>query len=109
MKPDYLEVVGKPGYTSGNVSIYFKDKNALFIGDSAIFRHGKPITDDVFAENIGKAKNSLEKIKEYSPVAVFPSQASLVLLAINIKICVKILPQNPRLFFLKALNIFPIQ
>lgn len=41
MDIDFLEVIGTPGYTMDNVSIYFRDKNSLFVGDSIIIKRNK--------------------------------------------------------------------
>ncbi len=73
MSIDFLEIIDTPGYSMDNISIYFKDKNSIFVGDSIIIKRNKLKIDNMFTQNIEMAKASLTKIKEFCPVNIFPS------------------------------------
>jgi len=73
MDIDFLEIIDTPGYSMDNISIYFKDKNSIFVGDSIIVKRNKFKIDKMFTQNMEMAKASLNKIKEFCPVNIFPS------------------------------------
>ncbi len=75
---NFLEIIDTPGYTVNSVSIYSKEKNSIFIGDAAYSKKNKLKIDQMFVSNIKEANNSLEKIKSYAPVYVFPSHGGAV-------------------------------
>lgn len=76
MDIDFLEVIGTPGYTMDNVSIYLRDKNSLFVGDSIIIKRNKIKLDSMFTQNMQMARSSLDKIKEFCPAILFPSHGN---------------------------------
>ncbi len=76
MDIDFLEVIGTPGYSMDNVSIYFRDKNSLFVGDSVIIKRNKIRLDSMFTQNMQMAQSSLIKIKEFCPAILFPSHGT---------------------------------
>lgn len=76
MELDFLEVIGTPGYSADNVSIYFSDKNSLFVGDSITIKRKKIKLDSMFTQNMEIARASLTKIKEFCPVILFPSHGN---------------------------------
>ena len=76
MDIDFLEVIGTPGYSMDNVSIYFKDKNSIFVGDSLTIKRNKIKLDSMFTQNMEMARSSLTKIKNFCPVIIFPSHGA---------------------------------
>ena len=70
---DGFEKIDTPGYTDGNVSIYYHDKNALFTGDAAYVKKGKLYFDPMFVKSEKLAEESLSKIEKMRPVYIFPS------------------------------------
>ncbi len=73
MEINFLEVMDTPGYTMNNISIYFKDRNSIFVGDSLIMKHNKMKLDSMFTQNMEMARASINKIKGFCPVLIFPS------------------------------------
>lgn len=76
MEIDFLEIIDTPGYTMNNVSIYFKEKDSIFVGDSLTISHNKIKIDSMFTQNIEMARNSIAKIKNLCPVIIFPSHGT---------------------------------
>lgn len=73
MEMDFIEVIDTPGYTMNNVSLYFKEKNSIFVGDSLIIKRSKIKLDSMFTQNMEMARESITKIKNFCPVTIFPS------------------------------------
>jgi glyoxylase-like metal-dependent hydrolase (beta-lactamase superfamily II) len=73
MDIDFLEVIGTPGYSMDNVSIYLKDRNSIFVGDALVVRRHKIKLDAMFTQNMEIAENSIAKIKSFCPVTIFPA------------------------------------
>lgn len=65
-----FEVIYTPGHTKDSICIYFKDENAMFVGDF-IFKDGIGRID--LGGNIFDMKNSIDKIAKYNPdIVIYP-------------------------------------
>lgn len=65
-----FDIIRNPGHTSDSVSIYFKEDKNLFSGDF-IFYHTIGRTD-LPTGNYNEMKKSIEKIKEYDIINIYP-------------------------------------
>jgi len=70
-------VIHTPGHTEGSVSIYLKDKRAIFIGDLARGKEGK-LTELPWAENWEKLKESLRRVLELKCKLICPSHGEVI-------------------------------
>lgn len=73
MELDFLEVIDTPGYSMDNVSLYYKEQNAIFVGDAFTIKRKKFKIDPMFTQNMEDARESLNKIKDLCPVTILPS------------------------------------
>lgn len=77
MELDFLGVIDTPGYSQDNVSLYYKDKNTVFVGDAFTIKRQKFKIDQMFTQNMEDARASMEKIKSLCPVTILPSHGEL--------------------------------
>lgn len=70
-------VIHTPGHTEGSVSIYLKDRRAVFIGDLARGKGGK-LTELPWAENWEQLKESLRRVLELKCKLICPSHGEVL-------------------------------
>ncbi|MCP8308092.1 MAG: MBL fold metallo-hydrolase [archaeon] len=70
-------VIHTPGHTKGSVSIYLKDRRAVFIGDLAKGKGGK-LTELPWAENWEQLRESLRRVLELRCHFICPSHGEVV-------------------------------
>ena len=64
-----FEVIYTPGHTDDSITIYFKQEKIMFVGDF-VFKDSIGRTD--LGGNIIEMKESIEKIKEYHDILIYP-------------------------------------
>lgn len=64
-----FNVIYTPGHTDDSITLYFKEEKIMFVGDF-IFKDSIGRTD--LGGNINDMKKSLEKIKQYEEVTLYP-------------------------------------
>lgn len=65
-----FDVLYTPGHTKDSITIYFKDENKMFVGDF-IFYHTIGRTD-LDSGNYIEMKKSINKIKQYNNITLYP-------------------------------------
>ncbi len=75
-----FEIIYTPGYTSGNISIYYKPDNVLFTGEAVVIKRNGITIDKMFIINESQAIESMNKIKNMKPVLILPSHGKPLLL-----------------------------
>ena len=73
-----FEVIVTPGHTDDSISIYFEEVNILFTGDF-IFYHSIGRTD-LPTGNYSDMKKSIEKIKKYDNIDIYPGHGKITTL-----------------------------
>lgn len=73
-----FDMVRTPGHTNDSISIYFKDDNVMFVGDF-IFYHTIGRTD-LPTGDYDEMKKSIEKIKKYDNIKIYPGHGSVTTL-----------------------------
>lgn len=78
-----FEVINTPGHTNDSICIYFKDCNAMFVGDF-IFKDGVGRTD--LGGNYSDLINSIKKISKYSKdITIYPGHGESSKLGLEIR------------------------
>ena len=65
-----FEIIYTPGHTNDSITIYFEDEKIMFVGDF-IFYHTIGRTD-LPTGSYSKMKESIEKIKKYDNINIYP-------------------------------------
>lgn len=65
-----FEVIYTKGHTKDSISIYFKKEKKMFVGDF-VFYHTIGRTD-LDGGNYSEMKNSINKLKEYDDIDIYP-------------------------------------
>lgn len=69
-----FDMLTTPGHTSDSISIYFKNENIMFVGDF-VFYHTIGRTD-LPTGNYIEMKQSIEKIKKYDNIKIYPGHGN---------------------------------
>lgn len=82
MGPFEFEIIKTKGHTDDSVTFYFKKENVMFTGDF-LFKESIGRTD--LGGNIFDMKESIEKIKNYQDVTIYPGHGEKTTLSYEIK------------------------
>ena len=82
INPFTFEIIKTKGHTGDSVTFYFKEENVMFTGDF-LFKESIGRTD--LGGNIFDMKESIEKIKKYPNVTIYPGHGEKTTLNYEIK------------------------